>query len=43
MLGLDRAELETWLATWDGGIRSSVAELAITVDGALAAVPEAAS
>jgi uncharacterized protein (TIGR02246 family) len=35
--GVDRAELEKWLATWDGGIRLSVAELAITVDGALAA------
>ncbi len=34
--GLDRAFLESWLATWDGGVRMSTADVAITVDGALA-------
>lgn len=33
--GLDRADLESWLATWDGGVRMSTADVAITVDGAL--------
>jgi uncharacterized protein (TIGR02246 family) len=34
--GLVRAELEKWLASWDGGVSLSAAELAITVDGSLA-------
>ena len=32
----DLAELEKWFATWDGGIRLSETDLAITGDGALA-------
>jgi ketosteroid isomerase-like protein len=36
--GLDRTELEDWLDTWEGGVRLTSAERAITVDGALAVV-----
>jgi ketosteroid isomerase-like protein len=32
----DPAEAEKWFATWDGGIRLSETELAITIDGSLA-------
>jgi ketosteroid isomerase-like protein len=34
--GSGRARLESWFATWDGGIRITTQDVAIEVDGALA-------